>query len=684
MNAFFKELKERSVYRIAASYAVAAWLILQFAAIIGPALSLPGWTLKAVFGVLMAGFSAALWVGWLQDHRTPAGEAPDLPRSRRRHFIFAIISVLPALLVLAVFSLSQAVAPAPVREVSRAAAPPIPEKSIAVLPFESFSAEQENAYFADGIQDEILTDLSKVADLKVISRTSVLAYHAGGPRNSREIGLALGVTHLLEGSVQRDSGKVRVTAQLIDARSDSHLWAEHYDRELRDIFVIQSEIAERIVGSLKATLSPGEAASLATQPTRDVEAFDLYLRASALIDNFADSADWRDSLLKAIGMLDAATARDPDFATAYALAARAHDNLYWFQLDHTPARLALAQAAVSQALRLQPELGEAHLAKALLFYHGSRDFAAASRELALAREVIPNNAQVFSVSSWIARRQGLWKDSVRDQERAVTLDPRNLASLTDLTVVYDLLRRYPDENRVANDAIRALPQSISYFRLVKAQLQIETGQLAAAHKILDQIPADYDPYGATTFTRVQIALYERNFPEATAALAASSLDSFFGETGYALPRAWLEGLIARAAGDKARANASFLAARSVVSASVQSRPDDASAWGLLGEIDAALGRNSDAMEKGARAVALRPSSADAVEGPEVETMLAMIQAWTGDRSRAISALATLSKTPSGPHYAELRLDPAWDVLKGDVLFEKTVAEMAPAPVRDSD
>jgi TolB-like protein/Tfp pilus assembly protein PilF len=683
MNAFFKELKERSVYRIAASYAVAAWLILQLTAIIGPALNLPGWTLKAVLGVLMGGFTAALWIGWLQDHRVPAGEAAALPRSRRRHFIFAAISVLPALLVLGVFYLAHGTSPTSTSAGgSAAAALPAPEKSIAVLPFESLSADQDNAYFAAGIQDEILTDLSKIADLKVISRTSVQAYHAGGQHGSREIGQALGVSHLLEGSVQRDAGKVRVTAQLIDARSDSHLWAEHYDRELRDIFTIQSEVAERIVHSLKATLSPGEIAGLSVPPTQDLEAFDLYLRASAIIDGFADSADWRDSLLQAIGLLDAATARDPDFAVAYCLAARAHDDLYWFELDHTPARLAQAQAAVSQALRLRPALGEAHLAQALVDYHGNRDFPAALRELAIAKAALPNSAQVFSVSSWIERRQGRWPEAVRNQEQASLLDPRNPATLTDLTVLYDLLRRYADENRVADNAIRALPQSTSYFRLVKAQLQLETGQIAAARVILEKVPSDYDPSGATTFTRVQVALYERKFAEAETALAASKLTGFVGSTAELLPRSWLEGLLARAAGQSEAAKAAFLTARNAAEAGVQSAPDNAFAWALLGEIDAGLGRKDDAVREGARAVELRPTSADAVEGPGIETMLALIEAWTGDTGQAVDRLETLAMTPAGPHYGELKLDPAWDVLREDARFDKLVTGMAPAPVRD--
>ena len=558
-----------------------------------------------------------------------------------------------------------------------------PERSIAVLPFESFSADKDNAYFADGIQDEILTDLAKISDLKVISRTSVLAYRAGGSRNLREIGKELGVSHLLEGSVQRAGGKIRVTAQLIDTRTDSHLWAEHYDRDLQDIFAIQTEVAERIVGSLKTRISPDEKAGLNVPPTSDVEAFDLYLQANQLFEDFQEGADWSVPLLKAVRLLDAAIARDPNFALAYCLEAEVDDDLYWFGLDHTPVRLAQAQAAVSEALRLRPWLGEAHLAQALLLYHGSRDYDAALRELAIAKASLPNSARVYAVSSWIDRRQGRWADSVRNQEQSVQLDPRNPAALTDLTVLYDLLRLYPDENRVADNAIRALPASAGYFRLIKAQLQMATGQLAAARALLQITPPDYDPDGATTFSRMQVEYYARNFPAAVEVLAGSKLDGFVGGTGSVLPRAWLEGLIARAANQPEKANAAFLTARKPTEAAVKSRPDDAFSWALLGQIDAGLGRKEDALREGSQAIQLRPSSSDAVDGPELETSLAMIKAWNGDRDSAIASLDALSKTPGGPHYGDLKFDPAWDALRGDTRFEKILKEMAPAPVHDS-
>src|SRR5437667_2676014 len=399
----------------------------------------------------------------------------------------------------------------------------IPEKSIAVLPFENLSDEKENAYFADGVQDEILTDLSKVADLKVISRTSVMQYKTGTKRNLREIAEDLGVAHVLEGSVQRAGGRVRVSAQLIDARSDAHLWAEHYDRDLADVFAIQSEVAENIVAQLKANISPSEKAAIDVQPTRDLEAFDIYLQAKQLINTFHDTPDWKETLLKAVRLLDEAISRDGNFALAYCWATRAHIALYWFNLDHTPARLEQAKANAQKALELAPDLGEAHLAQALVYYHGNRDYVRAREELAIARRLLPNNAEVYSVTSWIDRRQGQWEEAVKNQEKAAALDPRDSKILNALAVLYDVLRRYDQEEAVFDRAIAANPSSSAYFQMMRAEIELEKGNIKTARSGLDSLPADYDPDGAVTSTRINLALYERDPTAAAKILAASKL-----------------------------------------------------------------------------------------------------------------------------------------------------------------
>ena len=495
--------------------------------------------------------------------------------------------------------------------------------------------------------------------------------------NLREIGRALGVAHLLEGSVQRALGKVRVTAQLIDARTDLHLWAEHYDGDLADIFAIQSRMAEQIVGSLKARLSPDEKKAIAARPTEDQEAYDLYLQAKDLLNEFQAQGDYRDPLFKAIRLLDAALARDPQFALAHCLAAKAHDQLYWNGFDHTTVRLAHEEAAVAEALRLQPDLGDAHLARALLLFHGSRDYAGARDELAVARRALPNSPDVLAVTSYVDRRQGRWQDAVRNQEKAVSLDPRNANFFNDLIVTYDDLRMYREEMRTADAGAGAVPQQAAFFRMTQAQTYLEMGQPARCRQALAALPAADDPNGGTTFTRVGAALYERDFAEAARALAASQPDAFVDFNGNLLPRAWLETLIDRAAGEPEKARAALLTARATTEAGARGQPEDATTLALLGRIDAALGSKEKAWQEGRRAVELLPVSVDTMSGAAAESALAMIYAWTGETDLALGLLGPLSTLPGGPHYGELHLDPAWDSLRGDPRFERLVAAMEP-------
>lgn len=556
----------------------------------------------------------------------------------------------------------------------------IPQKSIAVLPFDNLSDDKQNAYFADGMQDDILTALSKVSDLKVISRSSVMQYRSNA-RNVREIGQALRVAHVLEGSVRRSDNKIRITAQLIDARTDEHIWGEHYDRDLADVFAIQSEVAENIVAQLKANLSPSERAAIDVRPTRDMEAFDLYLRAKQLIDTFHDTPDWKETLLKAARLLDEAISRDGNFALAYCWAARAHIALYWFNLDHTPARLAEAKATAQKALLLAPDLGEAHLAQALVYYQGSRDYARAREELAIARPTIPNNAEVYSITSWIDRRQGRWDEAVKNQERAAELDPRNSKILNALAVLYDVLRRYDEEEAVFDRAIAANPSSTAYFQMMRAEIELEKGNITAARSGLDSLPPGYDPDGAATSTRINLALYERNPAAAAKILAASKFEELVGSTGSLLPRSWFEALIARAQGDAQKTRGAFSAARLKIEARLHDQPDDGVLLARLGLIDAGLSRKQEAIAEGLRAVELRPISNDALDGAAVIGNLAMTYAWVGDVDSAMERLVFLAKTPGGPDYGQLKFDPAWDAVRRDPRFAKMLDGLQPASNR---
>ena len=345
-------------------------------------------------------------------------------------------------------------------------------KSIAVLPFENLSEEKSNAYFADGVQEEILTDLARIADLKVISRTSVMQYRSGVARNLREIGSQLDVTHILEGSVQRANGKVRVNAQLIDARTDAHLWAHTYDRDLADVFAIQSEIAETIADQLHAKLSAEEKSAIEKPPTTDLVAYELYLRAQALYADTSDQLRAAEKLPQAVDLLNQAVARDPHLLLAWCRLSKVHGLIYWQGHDHSPARLALANAAIQTALSIQPNAGEAHLALADYYYHGFRDYEQAQDELAIARRTMPNNAEVFEYTGYINRRQGHWKEATSNLERALELDPRNFFILQQMALTYEAQRRYADQIRIYSRALTIVPGDPT-TRIYRAEAELE-------------------------------------------------------------------------------------------------------------------------------------------------------------------------------------------------------------------
>jgi TolB-like protein/Tfp pilus assembly protein PilF len=682
---FLGELKRRNVYRVAVTYAVASWVLIQIATQVFPFFDIPTWAVRVVVLLLVLGFPVALILAWAFE-LTPEGikRTEDVPlhKSIRHHtgrklLAFAAVAAAVAVALFLVQFARRSWTPAkqdstPPLEVTQA----IPEKSIAVLPFSNLSGEQENAFFADGIQDEILANLAKVADLKVISRTSVMLYKAGAPRNVREIGRRLGVTYLLEGSVQRTKDRVRVTAQLIDSRSDDHQWAETYDRGLADIFAIQTEIAQAITRQLEAKLSPREQAAIESS-TRDIRAFDLYLRAKELIKNFYDADNWKETLLQAVRFLDEAIARDPNFALAYCWRTIAHDNLYWNGLDGTPARVDLAQASAEKALALVPDLGEAHLAQALVYYHGKRDYTRAFQELALASRTLPNSGEVSFFAGIIARRQGRWDDSVRNLEKAVELDPLNPRNVNGLSVAYDLLRRYDEEAALFDRAAATNPSSRNYAQLVHAQIELEKGDLKAARSFLDSLPADYDPNGAATWTRINLALYERDNDAAARVLASSKRDEFVGSAGKVVPVSYWQGIIARASGDRTKATEAFTRARAAIEAQLAKQPDDPLLLATLGLIDAGLGRKEEALREGRRAVELRPLTEDALDGATVLLSLATIHAWLGDVKSSLDQLEFLVRIPNGLSFGQLKYDPVWDAVRGDPRFAPILKQLQP-------
>jgi len=555
---------------------------------------------------------------------------------------------------------------------------PALEKSIAVLPFENLSEEKQNAYFADGVQDEILTDLARIADLKVISRASVMQYKSGVTRNLRQIAQELGVANVLEGAVQRSGNRVRVSAQLVDARKDVHLWAEHYDRPLDDVFAIQSEIAKAIADQLQAKLSPSEKVAIEQSPTADLAAFDLYTRAKTLLlRSLYSGAQSKNNLLQAVELLNQAVARDPKFLLAYCRLAFANDVLYLTGIDHTPARLASADAAVQTALRLQPDAGEAHLALAQHLYSGYLDYDRAKQELIVAQRTLPNNPELFELKGFIDRRQGRWDESTRNLEKVLELDPLNFFTLSQISTNHMFLRRYEQWAAVLDRTLAVAPKDV-VTRITRAQVDLHwRADPKPLHTTIEAILAE-DPSAAPTVAGIwlNLALCEHDPIAADRALVALSGDSY-RLFHIVLNPACAEGLIARVRGDAAAAHAAFTTARAQQEELVRAQPDYAPALCALGMIDAGLGRKDDALREGRRAVELLPVERDAFGGTDMIQFVSVICAWTGEKELALQQLTTLTQVPSSLTYGRLKLHPFWDPLRGDPRFEKVVESLAP-------
>ena len=556
-------------------------------------------------------------------------------------------------------------------------APAIPEKSIAVLPFESLSTNQENSFFTDGVQDEILTNLAKVADLKVISRTSVMQYKNTASRNLPEIGQALKVAHVLIGSVQRDSNRVRVTAQLIDARTDAHLWAEHYDRPLDDVFAIQSEIAKKIVEQLRAKLSAGEKAAIEQPPTINLEAWDLYNQAKAIIATSAFGAGFKDKLTRAANLLDQAVAKDPNFLLAYCDLAWVHDFAYFSGVDHTPARLALAEQAIQNALRLRPDSGEAHLAQAQHLYQAYLDYDRALVELTIASRTLPNDPRIFEFSGYIIRRQGRQEEGLRHLQRAIELDPRNFGTLQQIALSYEGLRRYAEMVEVLERALSIVPEDID-TKISRAQAFLDWKADTRPLHVEIEALLEKQPTAGASFADnwLYLALCERDHAAALRALAALG-EHTFGPDAILFSPKFGEGLAARVRGDTAGAQAAFAAARVQQEKVLAAQNDYPPALCVLGLIDAGLGRKEDALREGRRAAEMLPIEKDALNGVRVREFLAIIYAWVGEKGLATEQLEAVTKFPASSSYGQLRLHPYWDPLRGDARFEKIVASFAP-------
>ncbi len=552
-----------------------------------------------------------------------------------------------------------------------------PEKSIAVLPFGNLSDDPANAYFAEGVQDEILTGLAKVEDLKVISRTSVMQYRADAKRNMREIAAALGVAHVLEGSVQRVANRVRVHAQLIDARTDQHIWANRYDRDLSDVFAIQTEVAEEIVAQLKSKLSPVQRAAMEQRPTSDWSAYESYIRAKVLIEGAVSSARGTEDLTKAAALLADAVARDPDFFLAYYQLAHAHDQLL-HRSDPTPARRAAAEAAIKQLQRLRPDSGETHLAIAKHLYWADFDLERSRAELALAQAQLPNDPTPPLLTGYIDRRQGKWEDSTRQLQRALELDPQNPFVLQQLAFTYQKQRRFREVIGLLDRAASLAPQNRTILAQ-RATAELEWhGDTAPLQKVIDDAlasgaNADIAPIGDSWF---YLALCQRNAQAASDALQAMGSEGCHDEADP-FPASWCEGVVARMAGDATRAAMFFTEARKAAEQLAVQEPASPHVASVLAMIDAGLGHKEAAIRGGRAAMDSLPVSKDAIDGAVFATNLAVIYAWTGETDLAIAQLKAVASIPSNVSYGNLRLHPYWDPLRDDPRFDAVVASLAP-------
>ena len=676
-KSFFGELKRRNVYKVAVAYIVAGWALAQGLAQVLPVFDVPNWIIQILVLLIILGLPIALGLAWGFE-LTPEGiktteefdRAPATPSHKKRAWLYVVI--VGAFVSIGLFFLGRYTAPSEQNAVFGGS-----EKSIAVLPFATLSDDRNDAYFADGVQDQILTNLAKVSDLRVISHTSVRQYKTGAERNIREIGRQLGVGYIMEGSVQRARNRLRINAELIDARTDAHIWAETYDRTAADLFAIQSELAQSIVAQLKAKLSPQQKAEIEEQPTQDPDAFELYLQAKTIIDSYINATDVRAALLQALKSLDEAIKRDPNFVSAYCYVARANALLYFFDLDPTPERITLAEKAVNNALRLRPDSAEAHFARADYLFRCLRDYDRALEELAIARPGLPNSSPFFILSGYVNRRRNNFSQAERDFSTAFAIDPRNPNAYNLLGDTFVLQRRFPEAVHVSDNVLAAGEQTpIVRFRRGSSILW-GTGDTGPLRDVLAKYP-DMEFAGGQTPNRVWMAMLDGNYAEAERLLAASPRQDFQDiDFSFYYPKSWYQAMIARAKGDAAKATAAFRECREILAQRLVVKPEHARTIAVLAQVDANLGQKDLAISEAQHAIDLMPTSKDIYDGALVLEGLAQVYTWTGDRDRAIETLQKLVAMPGYTNYGRLKLHPLWAPLRGDPRFEKIVNSLAP-------
>ena len=667
MSGFFAELQRRKVYRVAAAYIVAGGFIIQIASAVFPAWELPGWSQRLLIVLILAGFPIALIFAWAFDvtpagiERTATDETAALATSprRRRNVLLLIVAGLIVSIGAGFFVLPRATA----RKI---------EKSIAVLPFQNLSEEKQNAFFADGIQDDILTNLAKIGDLKVISRTSVMAYR-DKPASVREIGKALGVSAILEGSVRKEKNHIRVNVQLIDAENDAHIWTEIYDRDLTDVFAIQSELAQKIASALQAKLSPAEKAQLKTKPTENPEAYLAFVQARNLF-----VPDDHEKIAQGEQLYERALQLDPNFALAAAGLSHLQSWIYR-STDRTPPRRERARALAERALKLQPDLPEGHLALGFSYYYGDNNFEAAEKEFAIAQKGLPNESEAYLALGAIQRRQGRWQESTANLEKATELNPNASWPLQNLAFNYQMLRDFASANKTVDRALKIDPTNLT-LRGLKAKFALsERGDLSVAKQVLaelEKMPAGKAKSEMLLRGKAALLLTQGKFPEVLQTLESVPDDQLTEAHGLLCSKNLFVGIASFYLKDDERARASLTRAKEMAEARLKENPQAADAHLDRAYALAYLGDKAGAAAAAELAMQALPESKDAFNGPDVTETAAKIFATIGDNDRAISLITGLLQRPAALTVASLKVEPQWDPLRKDPRFEALIAKSA--------
>ena len=664
MTGFFEEVKRRKVYRVAAAYIIAAGGIIQLASATFPAWELPNWSLRLVILLLLVGFPIALILAWAFDITSQGIRAtPDTPapRTRRRRNIIMLIATGVVISAATGFFLLPRVAAHKV------------DKSIAVLPFENLSDEKENAYFADGVQDDVLTNLSKISDLRVISRTSVMQYR-GRPTNLREIGKALGVSNILEGSVRRSGNRVRVNVQLIDANTDEHVWANDYDRDVTDVFAIQSDLAREIANALQAKLSPAEKSQMTRKPTENPEAYLAFVQAHDLSCSYEDPA----KLKQSEQLYQRAVDLDPNFALALARYSQLES---WIarDIDRAPERREKARTLAERALELQPDLSEAHLARGYSYYWGDNNYGAALKEFEIAQQGLPNESEVYLAIGAIQRRQGKWAESTANMEKAASLNPKDTWPLQNLTFNYAMQRNFGAANKTIDRALELNPNGIGLWE-IKVKLAIaEKADFSVYERALEKmksLPMSSEERLKVVGAQADLLLFQRKYQQVLQLAQSIPDESLAAIPGASAGKYYAIGVAQKGLGDDAAARTAFLQAKNILEEQLKQKPDDAGLHIQLAKLLARLGEKDAAISEAQRATDLRPESKDAFDGPRITEDVAQVYAILGDNARAIELLDGLLSRPTGVTLQSLRVNPAWDPIRSDPAFQALSAKYA--------